>query len=36
MDAVTGYLRALFGEPAASTPEDGAQYALYSTAEGQR
>ena len=36
MDAVAGYLRALFGEPAASTPEDGAQYAVYSTAEGQR
>jgi hypothetical protein len=28
MDAVAGYLRALFGEPAASTPEDGAQYTV--------
>jgi hypothetical protein len=36
MDAVAGYLRALFGEPAASTPKDGAQYAVYSTVEGQR
>ncbi len=36
MDAVAGYLRALFGEPAASTPEDGAQHAVYSTVEGQR
>jgi hypothetical protein len=36
MDAVAGYLRALFGEPAASTPGDGAQYAVYSTVEGQR
>jgi 4,5-epoxidase len=33
MDAVPGYLRALFGEPAASTPEDGAQYAVYSTSK---